>query len=105
MAKCLNCGKSTTLRGRVKLIDGDICVACFKSLGFDPFVDIYNSKDTYKWDEIKVGKSQYEYTRKAKHRQWLKEHPEFESFLEVLDEDPDAAPDEVPDEDPDVIPF
>ena len=34
MAKCLNCGMSTTVRGQVDLKDGEICIPCFKEFGF-----------------------------------------------------------------------
>ena len=36
MAKCLNCGLTTSTRGHIELKEGAICEPCFKSLGFRP---------------------------------------------------------------------
>ena len=53
MAKCLKCGKSTLIKGHVKLADGAICTPCFLSLGFK-LGDVTTSSQ-YKYDDIKDG--------------------------------------------------
>ena len=53
MAKCMKCGKSTLVKGHVKLADGAICTPCFRSLGFK-LGDVTTSSQ-YKYDDIKDG--------------------------------------------------
>lgn len=53
MAKCIRCGKSTLVKGHVKLADCAICTPCFKSLGFK-LTDTATAS-MYKYDEIKDG--------------------------------------------------
>ena len=54
MSKCIKCGKSTLIKGHVKLADADICTFCFKKLGFS-ISDALAAK-TCTYDEIKDGK-------------------------------------------------
>ena len=54
MAKCMKCGKSTLVKGHVKLADGAICTPCFMKLGFK-LGDVTTSS-LYKYDDIKDGK-------------------------------------------------
>lgn len=71
MAKCIRCGKSTLMRGHVKLIDADICTVCFKELGFDGSfnsTDIICASSVYKWADIQDGKDAYNQRRWAKQR-------------------------------------
>lgn len=86
MSKCIKCGKSFLTRGRVKLIDADICFKCFDSLGFDHKVDIYIADSTYKWNDIKVGKEQYEINKEINHQRWLRDHPDDAEFFKTLHE-------------------
>ena len=67
MAKCIRCGKSTLIKGHVKLSDVDICLICFKELGFDKYDAMvgYNLK----YSEIKDGKDAYDRKRWAKQRE------------------------------------
>ena len=53
MAKCMKCGKSTLVKGHVKLADGAICTPCFRSLGFK-LGDVTTSSQ-YRYDDIKDG--------------------------------------------------
>ena len=62
MAKCMMCGKSTLVKGHVKLADGAICTPCFLKLGFK-LTDTATSS-TYTYDEIKDGKDAM-YQKKA----------------------------------------
>lgn len=105
MARCIKCGKSFALRGKIKLNDADICFSCFKELGFDPSTDIYNSKDNYSWEDIKDGRDLYYKRRKAKHEQWMKDHPWVQDVMDALDGVPEKEPDEDPDEELDYVPF
>ena len=57
MAKCIRCGKSTIVRGHVKLADSAICTPCFKGLGFK-LTDTAGAT-IYKYDDIKNGKDAY----------------------------------------------
>ena len=57
MAKCIRCGKSTLVKGHVKLADCAICTPCFKSLGFK-LTDTATAS-MYKYDEIKDGRDAY----------------------------------------------
>lgn len=90
MAKCLKCGKSTIVRGHVKLADGAVCTPCFKSLGFK-LTDTAGAC-TLSYDEIKDGKDML-YTnmrrRVEKHQEWLEAHPDVAAFMDALDEDQD----------------
>ena len=54
MAKCMMCGKSTLVKGHVKLADGAICTPCFLKLGFK--LSDTATSSTYKYDDIKDGK-------------------------------------------------
>lgn len=63
MAKCIRCGKSTALRGNAKIADADLCVVCFKELGFSKN-DLLTAS-LYKYNDIKDGRDQY-YANKAK---------------------------------------
>lgn len=54
MAKCIRCGKSTLVRGFVRLSDSTICTPCFRSLGFK--ILEAGSAAAYKYDDIKNGK-------------------------------------------------
>lgn len=89
MAKCIRCGKSTVVRGHVKLADATICTPCFKELGFK----IMDSTLARAWiyDDIKDGKENLQrnqYIRAKKHEEWLKEHPEVTDIMSALsDED------------------
>jgi len=65
MAKCIRCGKSTALRGHVKLSDADLCLVCFKDLGFERNDALIST--IYKYDEIKNGKDAY-YTARIENR-------------------------------------
>ena len=91
MAKCIKCGGSFLTRGRIKLADADICFKCFDELGFDHKTGIYNGK-SYKWNEIKVGKSTYERNKAEAHKKWLEDHPDVVEFMNVLDEYSDDSP-------------
>lgn len=61
MAKCIKCGKSTLIKGHVKLADATICTPCFLSLGFK-LGDVTLSS-TYKYDDIKDGLDAYRQRR------------------------------------------
>ena len=63
MAKCIRCGKSTLVRGHVKLADGAICTPCWKSLGFK--LTETASSDSYRYDDIKDGRDAYDQKRWA----------------------------------------
>lgn len=70
MAKCIRCGKSTVVRGHVKLADSAICTPCFKSLGFKlndtagaiifKYDDIKNGRDAYYSNEINKAAERYD---------------------------------------------
>lgn len=58
MAKCIRCGKSTLIRGHIKLSDADLCTPCFRELGFTnklTTTDIITIRG-YKWNDIKDGR-------------------------------------------------
>ena len=63
MAKCINCGKNTLVRGHVKLADSAICTPCFRSLGFK--LNETAMASMYSYEEIKDGKDAY-YSKRAK---------------------------------------
>ena len=75
MAKCIRCGKSTVVRGHVKLADSAICTPCFKSLGFKltdtagaiifKYDDIKNGKDSYYSNEIDKAAERYDQEQDA----------------------------------------
>jgi len=65
MAKCIKCGKSTLVRGHVKLADAAICTPCFKSLGFK-LTDTAGAA-AYHYSDIMDGKDQV-YNNMAKSR-------------------------------------
>ena len=58
MAKCINCGMSTTVRGQVDLKGGELCMPCFKELGFRPS-EAPKMKD-YSFFDIKDGAEQFD---------------------------------------------
>lgn len=65
MAKCIKCGKSTIVRGHVKLADAAICTPCFKSLGFK--LTDTSTASIYKYEDISNGLDAYYQNRhKAK---------------------------------------
>lgn len=92
MAKCICCGGSCLTRGRIKLVDADICFKCFDALGFDHKTDFYVARDLYKWDEIKDGRVAFWKNKEAKHKQWLKDNPDTVKFMKVLDEFSEEEP-------------
>ena len=54
MAKCINCGLTTSTRGHIEFKDGEaICGVCFKELGFRP-TEAPKMKD-YSYFDIKDG--------------------------------------------------
>lgn len=57
MSSCIRCGKSTLMRGSVKLKDEIICAKCFKDLGFDKSDMLAAKLRTY--SEIKNGRDAY----------------------------------------------
>ena len=65
MAKCINCGKNTLVRGHVKLADAAICTPCFKSLGFK--LSDVTLASMYRYEDIKDGKDAY-YSKQSKER-------------------------------------
>lgn len=69
MAKCIRCGKSTIVRGHVKLADAAICTPCFKALGYK--LTDTSTASLYKYDDIKDGKEE------ADRRRWAKQKAEF----------------------------
>lgn len=68
MAKCIRCGKSTLMRGHIKLSDADLCTPCFRELGFTKKLTTADIIiiGSYKWNDIKDGKDAYD------QRQWEK---------------------------------
>lgn len=58
MNKCVRCGGSLLLRGKIRLADAAICFKCFDELGFDHKTGIYTGS-LYKWDDIKDGIQAY----------------------------------------------
>lgn len=92
MAKCICCGGSCLTRGRIKLVDADICFKCFDALGFDHKTDFYVARDLYKWDEIKNGRAAFWENKNAKHEQWLEDNPDVVEFMNVLDEYGEESP-------------
>ena len=92
MAKCICCGGSCLTRGRIKLVDADICFKCFDTLGFDHKTDFYVARDLYKWDEIKNGRVAFWENKNAKHEQWLEDNPDVVEFMNVLDEYGEESP-------------
>ena len=71
MAKCIRCGKSTMIRGHVKLRDAAICRSCFKDLGFDAAVNSVDiiTASLYTWDEVKDGHEEWQRKKWAKQRE------------------------------------
>lgn len=61
--KCLRCGNSFLWHRKVKLKDAEICIDCFKELGFDKN-DLLTAS-IYAYDAIKDGKQTY-YANKRK---------------------------------------
>lgn len=57
MAKCIHCGSSFALHRKIKLKDADICLKCFRNLGFDKGYDLI--ADLYEYDQIKEGVDVY----------------------------------------------
>jgi hypothetical protein len=58
----MKCGKSTLVKGHVKLADGAICTPCFLKLGFK--LSDATTSSLYTFDEIKDGKDAM-YRKKA----------------------------------------
>lgn len=58
MAKCMNCGMSTTVRAHIDLNDGAICGPCFEKLGFRP-TEAPKMKD-YSFFDIKDGAEEFD---------------------------------------------
>ena len=92
--KCERCGKGigVTRRGQA-LADGYICYKCLDELGFDK-----SKRGVKRWTlsywEIKDGPTRINYNRaarKGKHEDWMREHPEFQAILDVLNEDDENA--------------
>ena len=77
MLKCIKCGGSFFTRGRIKLADAEICFKCFDALGFDHKMGIYTGS-TYKWEEIKDGKDEYN------RRRWEKSNREAAASIGIL---------------------
>lgn len=71
MAKCVRCGGSFLLRGKVNLADADICGKCYRELGFDPSYSGLLLARNIKWDDAKDGKEAYD------RRQWAKRKAEY----------------------------
>ena len=92
MSKCISCGGSCLTRGRIKLMDADICFKCFDALGFDHKLEFYVARNLYKWDEIKVGKVAYLRNKEAAHEKWLQDNPDVVEFMNVLDEYGEESP-------------
>ena len=65
MGKCMKCGKSTLVKGHVKLADGAICTPCFLKLGFK-LGDVTTSS-IYKFNDIKDGLAAYQANRIKEH--------------------------------------
>lgn len=94
--KCARCGKGIGVvrRGQV-LADGYICYSCLDELGFDKskFKRGIKAWPLAYW-EIKDGPTRIHYNRaarKAKHEDWLRDHPEHAAFFEALMEDDEEA--------------
>lgn len=59
MAKCVNCGMTTSLLGHIEFKDGSaICEKCFKGLGFRP-TEAKKMKD-YSFFDIKDGAEEFD---------------------------------------------
>ena len=94
--KCERCGKGigVTRRGQA-IADGYICYKCLDELGFDK-KDRGVKRWVYSYWEIKDGPNRIHYNqaaRKGKHEDWMRDHPEFQAVLDVLNEDEaDSSP-------------
>jgi len=76
MSKCIRCGGSFLLRGKIKLKDADICTKCFRELGFDKGYDLIS--ELYSYEEIKEGIDKYyENQQKKELIEALKADPPF----------------------------
>jgi len=87
MAKCIRCGKSTVIRGHVKLEDAAICTPCWKSLGFK--ITETAGASVYRYDDIKDGRDMLSRNlarRRKRHEEWMEEHPEVAEFMAAIDE-------------------
>ena len=91
--KCERCGKGIgVVRRGQALSDGYICYKCLDEIGFDKKRSVMPWPLAY-W-EIKDGPMRIKYNqaaRKAKHEDWMREHPEFAAAFAVLDEDDEEA--------------
>lgn len=99
MAKCIRCGKSTLVRGHVKLADAAICTPCFKQLGFK--LTETAGASVYRYDDIKDGRdnlSRNMAARRRKHEQWLSEHPEVSDLMDALEEGTEPEQEELEEE-------
>ncbi len=93
MAKCIRCGKSTIVRGHVKLEDAAICTPCWKSLGFK--ITETAGASVYRYEDIKDGRENLSRNlarRRKQHERWMEEHPEVADFMAVLDEGHEDEP-------------
>lgn len=80
MAKCFRCGKSTALRGTVKLKDEVICGKCAKELNMDKTHILVSSQ--YSYDDVKDGMDVY-YKKQMIKRAMLEEIEEKKRGLKV----------------------
>lgn len=88
MAKCKRCGKSTALRGHVKIKDADLCGVCFKELGFEKrdlltasiyeYEAIKNGRDAYYFNSIKARADQYDVEHADKYGISLKHYQQLD---------------------------
>lgn len=99
--KCERCGKGIGVVRRGQMLhDGYICYSCLDELGFDKkkFKRGISAWPLSYW-EIKDGPMRIKYNqaaRKAKHEDWLREHPEAAAFFAELmkdDEEPENTED------------
>ena len=89
MAKCIRCGKSTALRGHVKIKDADLCGVCFKELGFQrndvltaslySYADIKDGRDAYYSRSIKAHADQYDIDHAEKYGLSLKHYQQLDN--------------------------
>lgn len=92
--KCKRCGKivGVTRRGQA-IADGVVCYSCLDELGFSKS-DRTIKPWLYEYWEIKDGPMRIKYNqaaRKAKHEDWLREHPEFNGLFALLNENDEEA--------------
>ena len=89
--KCKRCGKGgigVTRRGQ-SIADGVVWYSCLDELGFKKS-DRTIKPWLYEYWEIKDGPMRIKYNqaaRRAKHEDWMREHPEFQAVIDVLNEE------------------